>query len=66
MFALLLNVLCFSLHVQYFVAEMGDTVSKQSQRDNGEEKKKNPINELQVLEGHSDIVRLLIKVDEIR
>lgn len=59
-------MLCFSMQVSYFIAGMGDTVSKQSQRDNGEEKKKNPINELQVLEGHSDIVRLLIKVDEIR
>ncbi len=34
-------------------------------RENNE-KKKNPINELQILEGHSDIVRLLMKVDEMR
>lgn len=26
----------------------------------------NPINEIQVLEGHTDIVRFLLKVDELR
>jgi hypothetical protein len=30
------------------------------------ERKKNPINELQILEEHKDIVRLLVKIDELR
>lgn len=44
---------------------MGETASKPI-REDGEEKQKNPINELQVLEGHGDIIRILIKVDELR
>eukprot|EP01114_Cavostelium_apophysatum_P013741 TRINITY_DN3396_c0_g1_i1.p1 TRINITY_DN3396_c0_g1~~TRINITY_DN3396_c0_g1_i1.p1 ORF type:complete len:525 (-),score=127.93 TRINITY_DN3396_c0_g1_i1:58-1632(-) len=44
-----------------------DSDSKGNKPDdvNGD-KRRNPINEIQVLEGHQDIVRFLIKIDELR
>jgi hypothetical protein len=46
---------------------MGEGNSKPKQKTEGpEERNGNPINELQVLEGHTDIVRFLVKVDELR
>lgn len=34
--------------------------------NNPDQQANNPINELQILEGHEDIVRFMIKVDEER
>jgi len=45
---------------------LGDNYSKQRSREDLDELQKNPLNEIQILEGHTDIVRLLIKVDGSR
>jgi hypothetical protein len=42
------------------------TKAKKQLKYEQDEKKKNSINEIQILEGHQDIVRLLIRVDENR
>ncbi len=43
-----------------------DNKNRKSPQGDSAEIKKNPINELQVLEGHTDIVRIIILVNENR
>ncbi len=47
---------------------MGEGNSKQSKvvPYDYNEKKKNTLNELQILEGHTDIVRIVLKIDDMR
>jgi hypothetical protein len=45
--------------------EKADQTHK-SATDENETPQTNTLNEMQILEGHSDIVRLLIKIDEFR
>lgn len=46
---------------------MGETHSKEKKAPaDSNDDSKNPMNELQILEGHTDIVRILLKIDELR